>query len=269
MSKRFFVMTDLEGVVGVDAWEQVRHTDDNFDPAAEARAMDELAREINACIEGIREMHPDADIDIFDGHGTGGVRPEDIRGGEYLRVVDPHVFHPLVDHDYDAMLYVGQHAMAGTAFAPLRHTRSSLTIEYYKLNDTFIGEFAGGAIAAGIQDVPTVFLAGDDKACLEAEMFVPEIETAPVKRGRGEEAADHHDQCKALNAIRDGATCAVRRLDEIPPLDSFEPPYTVEIRYCDPVKNIPERYDVPEVTADKIDKQTIQARSETFTDVYP
>jgi len=208
-------MTDLEGVVGVDAWSQVRHADDDFDEAEEARAMDELAREVNA----FRRTAPDAGIDVLDGHGRGGLREEDLRGATYRRRPDVDLFE---EYDYDAQLYVGQHAMAGTAFGPLRHTQSSLHVEYYKVNDTFFGEFGGGAIGAGTRGVPTVFLAGDDKACHEADVFVPGIETVPVKYGYGEQVAEHRDREAVLEDIREGASRAVARRDEISPLDGIE-----------------------------------------------
>lgn len=266
MVPRFFVMTDIEGVVGVDAWSQVRHAEEDFDEAAEERAMKELAREANACIEGIRQVHPNAAIDVFDGHGAGGFHESDLTGGNYLRSPD---FDPFEKYEYDGQLYVGQHAMAGTAFAPLRHTQSSLRIEYYKVNGTFFGEFGGGAIKAGRYGVPTVFHSGDDKACHEAEIFVPGIETVPVKYGRGEEAAIHRDGEEALEDIRNGAARAVERVDKISPVTDFEPPFTVEIRYREKRDEIPDRFAEPEIKTERIDPYTIRLESETFDDVYP
>lgn len=266
MSTRFFVMTDIEGVVGVDAWSQVRHADDDFDEDAEQRAMKELAREVNACIEGIRSVRPDAVVDVFDGHGAGGFHESDLTGGNYLRGPD---FDPFDRYAYDAQLYVGQHAMAGTAFAPLRHTQSSLHVEYYRVNGTFFGEFGGGAIKAGQHGIPTVFLSGDDKACHEAEVFVPEIETVAVKYGRGEEAAVHRDGEEVLADIRDGAARAVERAEDVPPVSGFESPFTVEIRYREERDDVPDRFETPSVDAERVDPYTIRLESDTFSDVYP
>ncbi|MDF2714515.1 MAG: D-aminopeptidase [Paenibacillus sp.] len=47
---KFLIMTDLEGVCGVDSFKQTR-TNDNADKGP---AMKQLARETNACIAGIR-----------------------------------------------------------------------------------------------------------------------------------------------------------------------------------------------------------------------
>lgn len=96
-----------------------------------------------------------------------------------------------MDETFDALFFVGQHAMAGTEAAPLCHTYSSKTIEYYKINGVFVGEFGARAIMAGTMNVPTVFIAGDDKAVAEAEALVPGIFGAAVKQGLGRELAIH------------------------------------------------------------------------------
>lgn len=220
------VITDLEGPVGVDAFHQTRTGRIDQKRAA----MDQLAREVNACIEGIRAVAPDATIDVWDGHGSGGLREVDLRGGRYLDSGRPY-FHL---RDCDAVVFVGQHAMAGTPNAPLCHTYSSLSIEYYKLNGVFVGEFACRALIAGQQGVPTVFVAGDDKTVLEARQFVPEIEAVVTKHGRGRESAVHRDRDEVYAGIRDGVATAIDRLDEIPPYTALCPPYTLEIRYLEP-----------------------------------
>ncbi|WP_336363593.1 M55 family metallopeptidase [Halalkalicoccus salilacus] len=220
------VITDLEGVCGVDSFSQTRTGREQ----RKGPAMDQLAREVNACIEGIHSAKPKATVDVWDGHGSGGLRESDVGDARYLEGGRPY----FEMDGYDAMLFVGQHAMAGSPHAPLCHTYSSLSIDYYKLNGTFVGEFACRALLAGLQGVPTIFLSGDDKATLEARQFVPEIETAVTKRGTGRESADHRDREEVCAAIRDGVAVAIERLDEIPPYSGLEPPYTLEVRYYEP-----------------------------------
>lgn len=159
------------------------------------------------------------------------------------------------------MLFVGQHAMAGTFHAPLNHTYSSQTIAYYKLNGVFIGEFGARALIAGLQGVPTIFLSGDDKAALEAQMFVPEIETAVVKWGLGREAARHRSDAEACRLIREGAAKAVARIAEIPPFTAIEGPYELEIGFLQPTP--PESIGVPD--AEWINDRTVRLRCEDIT----
>ena len=226
----FFILTDLEGPAGVDSFTQTR-PDDGFPERVEA-AKELLTREVNACIEGIRSVYPDCRIDVWDGHGPGGLKADGLIGGSYLREGQP--YKKL--EGYKALLFVGQHAMAGTINGPLCHTYSSRTIAYYKLNGTFIGEFGARALIAGKQGVPTIFLSGDDKAALEARMFVPDIETAVVKAGHGIEAAVHLTGEEACRTIREGAARAVRRIPEITPFTGISAPYVLEIGYLNPLQ---------------------------------
>lgn len=246
----YFVITDIEGVAGIDSFTSTRSTD----RAEKAPAMDQLAHEVNACIDGIRSVEPQADITVWDGHGSGGLRENDVTSATYLDTERPY-YHL---QDYDAVLFVGQHAMAGTVDAPLRHTYSSRTISHYRLNGTFIGEFGCRALIAGRQSVPTIFLSGDDKATHEAQMFVPEIETVSVKRGMGEEAAIHKDPDVACEAIRSGAATAVKRIDQIPPYDNIQPPYELEIRYTEPMAAEEGRWDTDLPNITQLNPRTVQ-----------
>jgi D-amino peptidase len=251
----FFLLTDIEGVAGIDSFETTRTSDETV----KAPAMDQLAREVEATIDGIRSVHPDAEVDVWDGHGSGGLRGVDVEetGTTYLDAGRPYF-----ELNHDAMLFVGQHAMAGTAFAPLRHTYSSRSVAYYKLNGTYVGEFGARALVAGRQGVPTVFLSGDDKACHEAEMFVPEIETVAVKQGTGEESARHLSQSEAVKRVREGAARAAERVGEIPPLTGIDPPYELEMRYYDPVDD--DR--VADLGGERVDERTVRVTGADVAD---
>jgi D-amino peptidase len=226
---RYLILTDLEGAAGVDSFRQTR----TYDIAEKGEAMKQLAREVNSCVEGIKAVHLNAVVDVIDGHGTGGLFPEDLNGCNYFRFKDFR--HDLLPQ-YAALLFVGQHAMAGTIDAPLCHTYSSLKVQYYRLNDVYIGEFGAFANWVGLHGVPTIFLAGDDKAALEAQMFVPSIETVVTKCGKGIEAAEHLHSYEACRVIREGATRAVRRITEIPVFARFQPPYLFEALHYDPLE---------------------------------
>jgi D-amino peptidase len=252
------VRTDIEGATGVDSFTQTRSADAIGDRKEEA--MHQLAREANACVEGIRSVDPDATISVWDQHGSGGLFEEDIEGATYRREGDSVDEYAEADVKYD----VGQHAMAGTVNAPLRHTYSSTTVDYYKLNGTFVGEFGCRALMAGKHGVPTVFVSSDDKALHEARMFVPEIETVTTKYGTGEESAVHRDVDVVLDEIRETAATAARRADEIPPFDGFEPPYELTIRYYDPV----DESAVAPANVERVDSHAIRVHGDTVMEIY-
>lgn len=258
---KYFVVTDIEGVAGIDSFDRTRTTDEE----RKAPAMDQLGREVGACVRGIRSVHPDAAIDVWDGHGTGGLRESDVTDATYLREGEPYF-----DIDgYDGVLFVGQHAMAGTVRAPLRHTYSSRDVAYYRLNGTFVGEFGARALVAGRQGVPTIYLSGDDKAAREAEMFVPGIETTAVKRGEGRQAARHVDRRDACDAIAEDAARAVRRSDLIDPFDALEPPYRLEIRFTEPISDdsIAKRWADDDVDVTRVDSRTVHLESDGIYDL--
>jgi D-amino peptidase len=253
---RFFILTDLEGVAGVHSFAQTRTSDMTM----KEPGMRQLAREVNACVAGIRQVDPEADIVVWDGHGSGGMFGEDVVGARYF----PHTERPYRDlSDFDALLFVGQHAMAGTPLAPLCHTYSSLHIAYYRLNGIFVGEFGARALMAGSQGVPTIFLAGDDKAAHEAQVLIPEIEVAVVKRGRGLEAAESLSSSEACACVRAGAARAVRRIREIPPPKVVEPPYTLEVRYYNLIDK--EKWQRPNVVV--VDDRTVQITADNLMDL--
>jgi D-amino peptidase len=148
----------------------------------------------------------------------------------YLREGRPYVH---LDASYAALLFVGQHAMAGTFHAPLAHTYSSRAIAYYRLNGVFIDEFGARALIAGNAGVPTVYLSGDDKALLEARMWIPQIHGAATKEGLGLNKAEHLSSEESCTLIRRTAAEACRRIGEVPPL-TMEGPYEMEVRYLAP-----------------------------------
>jgi D-amino peptidase len=168
-----------------------------------------------------------------------------------------------LDESFDALFFVGQHAMAGTPNAPLCHTYSSRTVEYYKLNGQLIGEFGCRAAMAGSFGVPTIFLSGDDKACAEAKSLVPNILTVETKKGWGVELALHLSPQKAQRYIRVVAFNAIRRIRDIPPF-TIDPPYEQEIRVLEgcSIEGYLKR------GAEKVDERTVVRRSENICELF-
>jgi D-amino peptidase len=210
---KWYILTDLEGPCRVDTWKQTYPDEPTPDKLA-ARAF--LTAEVNAALAGLHDADAEAQVYVWDGHGNGGIDYRLLDGRAWLisgRVGPPYG----LDASFAGLLFVGQHAMAGTPAAPLCHTYSSRTVEFYELNGRPVGEFGCRAAMAGADGVPTIFLAGDDKAALEAEAFVPGIVTVTTKIGLGIEAAMHRPPDLVHAEIRAGCAEAVSKRAEIAP----------------------------------------------------
>lgn len=249
---RIFVLTDLEGAAGVYKWSQTRE-----EGPLKERAMHLLTLEVNACVEGIIAADPGAEIVVWDGHGSGGLHYEELHPnatylpGTYGR---PYLF----PEGFDALFFVGQHAMAGTPDAPLCHTYSSRDIAHYKLNGELIGEFGCRAALAGSYGIPTLFLAGDDKAVAEARALVPDIVAVETKRGLGVQAALHLSPARSQARIRAAAREAMGRLGAIPPFVLMGP-YELEIGYLQEQQG---KLDLRPWAASWVDSRTALFRSD-------
>jgi D-amino peptidase len=253
-----YVLTDLEGVAGVQRWNQTREAGT---PSEQAKRL--LTAEVNAAIEGILEAAPDSEIVVWDGHGSGGMDIERLHPAASFIPRGPIAPPYFLDEGFDALYFVGQHAMAGTPDAPLSHTYSSKTTEYRKLNGIEMGEFGFRAALAGSFGVRTVFISGDDKAVAEARALVPGIYGAAVKEGRGIELAIHLSPQRARELIRQAAGEATRHREEIPPL-RLDPPYVQEIRL---LRNVDVATYQRRPDAEQIDDRTFRLCSDSLCDL--
>ncbi len=221
---KIYILTDLEGPAMVSRFSQTRE-----EGPQKQTAMKLLTWEVNAAVDGILEVDPAAEIVVWDGHGNGGIDVLEFHPEAKLIARGPIGPPYYLDETYDALLFVGQHAMAGTPNAPLSHTYSSRSIEHYKLNERLIGEFGCRAVMAGELDVPTAFIAGDDKAVVEAQQLISNIYAVETKQGLGQELALHLSPQKSRESIRKTVAEACKNINRITPL-KIEPPYKQEIR---------------------------------------
>lgn len=252
---KFYVITDLEGVSGVDRFTQT-YGDEPF----RFDAMRQLTQEVNACIRGILDAYPDAVIDMSDGHGSGGIiKGEMDPRANYIRGSDQTRPRYAALSQYQAVMFVGQHAMAGMAHAPLCHTMSSKSIAYYRLNGIYVGEFGFWTAIAGAHNVPVIFISGDDQAVMEAKALVPGIFGVVTKHGHGWQSACHVPTEELLEELQATVRRACRSIDAIAPVH-FEPPYAWEVRYVYPQRapNKP----IEGVRVDQIDEHTVLYRSD-------
>ncbi len=217
---KIYIMTDLEGVAGVLDSE---HWCDPGAPYYEL-AKEMLTMEVNAAIEGFSAAGA-GEFLVADGHGCGAINPLllDSRA-ELLRGFSNGYPYEL-DRTFDAIAWIGQHAMSRTPYAHLPHTGSMRKLEY-SINGVAVGEFGQLSMCASELGVRSIFGSGDLAFCKEAKALVSGIETVAVKRGitpgSGDEcdteqyakrntAAIHLHPARARELIRKGSERAIQR----------------------------------------------------------
>jgi D-amino peptidase len=211
-----------------------------------------LTLEVNAVIDGLAQ-HGFDEIIVSDGHGAGAIdielldsRAKLVRGWPCQD--GPYSYWPLgMDHTFDAIAYVGQHAKAGTEFSHMTHTGTWDFIDY-AINGISICEYGQGAFAGCEFDIPVIFASGEKALCLEAEELTPWAVTAAVKEGniggKGDEldyeeymhfyeGAIHLQPVKARELIKEKASQAgadfQRQRQKFKPL-KLKSPYEVKVK---------------------------------------
>lgn len=256
--KSIFMITDLEGIAGVVSFADQSYPDGRYYDAAKRLAT----AEINAAVEGLLAAGVE-DVLIWDGHGAGGLVFEELHPAAKLlhgRPMPPWSRLEAVICRYEAVVMIGQHAMAGTLTGNQNHTQNSRTIDYYKLNGKPIGETAQIALYFGALGLPLIFLSGDADACREAEALAPGMITAAVKEGVGRGAAISLSAVAARQLIREQIALAIERQESnpLPPL-AWPGPFVLEKRFF--------HTDVADAAAsqpgaERIDSQTVRFRGD-------
>ncbi len=219
-----FVMTDMEGVSGVCRSGHVRHGDPLYSAGRRYLTWD-----VNACVAGCFDAGASGVVvrDAHSGLGDNFIWEELDPRGEYIMGEHGRRRYGPIE-DFDALILLGYHAMAGTPGAVLEHTMSSAAWQNFRLNGRRCGEIAIDAAIAGENGVPTIMVSGDDKTCSEAQEFIPGIVTACVKEGYSVEGGRLLSRETAHRLIREKTSEAVRKAPEIPPF-LIEPPVTARL----------------------------------------
>lgn len=219
---KVFLMTDLEGICGVDSIDMIEEETPGYRCAQEL-----LMAETNAAIAGAARAGAET-ILVFDGHGSG----ENFLPGRLdSRATQTHSLSAEILNGVDAFLSVGCHAMAGTQAAFLDHTQSSVQWFEYRINGIPFGEIGQDAAWCGANGVPLVMVSGDRAACAEACALIPGIACAQVKTADGRNRSQSLPQQEALRLVEQAAYDGIRRAHEILPL-RIALPAEVQLTFC-------------------------------------
>jgi D-amino peptidase len=219
---KVFISVDMEGVTGVVNVDDASRSGKDYDYFRQT-----MTREANAAIEGALAAGA-TEITVRDSHGTAlNLLPEMLhRSARLIRdwSEGPMSMMEGIDASYDAAVYVGYHASAGTPDGVLDHT-SSGDVTDVVINGISMPETGYNALMAGNYDVPVVFVAGDKAVCDQAREILGNVETVAVKEGIGAAALNLHPEV-AREQIRAGVEKALKNLADYKPY-KLRAPYTL------------------------------------------
>jgi len=222
---KVFISVDMEGIAGVISGSECssRGPDYNY-----FRKI--MTEETNAAVAGALDAGA-TEVVVRDGHGgktniIPGLLHEDAK---LLRGVtsEPENMMLTIDETYDAVLFIGYHAKAGTKGGVIAHTSSGNVIDL-SVNDVSLPEAGYNALLAGLYDVPVVFIAGDNWICGQAESLFGDIATCQTKLGMGSAELGLHPKIVQKN-IRQGVKTALRQRERFKPY-KLSPPYTMVLK---------------------------------------
>lgn len=226
--KRVFISADIEGITGVVSWDE---TETNKPDYSYFRKL--MAQEINVAIEALLEKGV-TDILVRDAHGNArNILPTDLHPKAKLVrnwSTGPMSMMDGLDRDYDAVLFIGYHAKAGTPNAPLKHTYSSRIYDL-SVNSVSLPEAGWNALIAGYLNVPLLFCSGDKALCEQVKLLMPWTVTVSVKEGIGTACISLHPD-EAHRRIQEGVLNAVDARKNCKPYH-LPSPYTMTIKFID------------------------------------
>jgi D-amino peptidase len=209
---RVYISVDMEGIAGVVH-------EDQTDPI-ESRHAGEYNRfrrlmtnEANAAIAGALEAGASGVL-VNDSHWLmRNLLAEELNPGAELLSGGPKRLSMVegIDGGFDAAMFIGYHARAGTRHATIDHTYTSRVYEA-RINGQPVGELALNAAMAGVHGVPVALVSGDQSLAAEARALLGSgVETVTVKQAVGRFAARSVAPEIACERIRTGAVAALKR----------------------------------------------------------
>lgn len=226
---KLFISADIEGVNGVFSWPQTILNNPEF-AAAAARMTQEVAAACEVCQEA------GAEVVVKDGHDSArNLNPGGLPRGVRLLAGwtgEPESMMAGLDESFDGALFIGYHTCSGRNGNPLAHTMSDSKIYAMRLNGRLISEFDWNAYIAANHGVPCLFLSGDEEICRTSREFVPGLETAAVKEGRGGGVLTLQPE-DACELIRQGVRRALKGIEgkKEKCLPALPKRYTLEIEF--------------------------------------
>lgn len=209
---RVYISADMEGIWGVVHGNQTSSSSPEYGPARKW-----MTEDVNAVIAGLFEAGA-LEVVVNDSHGSmRNIIPEDLDPRASLISGSPKPLSMMqgIDDTFDACIFVGYHARAGTAASVLDHTISGGVVHAIRVNGQEMPELGLNAAIAGYFNVPVIMLSGDTETCAQAKSVLGEtVTTVAVKKAEGRYAARNFPLNEARKRLREGAKEAFQKRDK-------------------------------------------------------
>ena len=225
--KKVYISVDMEGISGISGDDQL-----STDGAEYGRSRKLMAEDANAAIRGAFAGGAQ-DVLVNDSHGgQRNLLPEDL--DPRARLIS-HSFKPWgmmqgLDDTFDAVIFVGFHAKAGTPGALFAHTGSSVVADL-EVGGRSVGEGGLNTLLAAWYGVPVVLVSGDDVAVAEVRGVATSARGVVVKKALNVRAVELRPRGAARAEIEKEAREAVASATRVAPQRTG--PFRVRMRFKD------------------------------------
>ena len=223
--KKVFISVDMEGISGISGSDQLSAAGAEY-----GRSRKLMADDTNAAIRGARAGGA-TDIVVNDSHGSmRNLRLEDLERG--VRLIS-HSFKRSgmmegLDESFDAAIFIGYHAQAGSSNGLFAHTGSGVVADV-RVNGRSLGEGGLNTLVAGWYGVPVALVTGDDVAVKQVGAVATDARAVVVKRALNQRAVELRPLDEAHRDIEAAAKDAVARAKRI--ASKREAAYKVEVQF--------------------------------------
>jgi len=223
---KVFIGADMEGISGlVNSREECSSSGKDYEMFR--RIMTE---EVNAAIIGALKAGA-TEVVVRDGHGSGrNILPDLLHtDAKLVRAWSggPKSMMEGIDESFDAVVFIGYHAKAGTPNGIIAHTMSGNVIDV-SINGVSLPEAGINALIAGNFNVPVVFLSGDKAICDQAKEILGDISTYAVKVGIVAAELGVHPKVAQKN-ITSAVFEACSNIEKYKPYN-LKPPYKLHLK---------------------------------------
>jgi D-amino peptidase len=222
---KVFISVDMEGIAGVVTSEECSSSGPDYGYFRRIMSHEANAAVLGAFDAGATEVY------VRDSHGSARNILPDLLDPRAKLLRDwsggPMSMMEGIDETFDAVVFIGYHARAGTADAIIDHTMSGNVMDL-AINGVSLPEAGANGLIAGHFGVPVVFVAGDQGIVDQVEALFGSVGTYATKQGYGAASLGVHPEV-AQRGIRAGVANAVRNRDRFEPF-TLNRPYTMVLK---------------------------------------